>query len=747
MAGMGAVSQAVVAAGGSGRSVTGQRAGTPPTFGPAELEGLPDLARRYFQSAIAPGSVLLTSARLEMRGRIKIGRWLPFRAREVLDPQRGFVWSARAAGIVTGSDRYVDREGIQDWTLAGLVTIMRAEGSDVSRSAAGRAAGEAIWLPAALLPRYGVTWAATGDDELTARYQLDDTPVECRYRLDACGLIRSFWFDRWGDPDGTGTWGWHRFGGEISAHRTFGSLTIPSAGRLGWHFGTPRWPDGEFFRFELRGLDPHTGPMDGVGSLDAGESGSGPPLDRLTTADLMMLRSEDSGWRQDIGALAVLDGDRLFDQDGNLQLTSVREHVARRLHLVPRFRQVLRTPAVGLGGPLWADATRFDIDDHVRVAPLAADADERDLVRDVERLRRRPFDRSRPLWEMWLCPGLAGGKVGLYVKLHHAIADGVAGVAQIGAFLDLAPDPDPSQAELWAPAPTLTRRDLLVDSLRRKWVGTRSSLASLTHPIRAARNLYTRWHALWAMIAQTPAPSTSVNQTVGEARRLILVGADLETVKAAAHAHAATVNDVLMTAVAGGYRALLVERGESVEELVLRASVPVSLHDEDPAGGNANNDGMIFVPLPVGIENAERRLAAISAQTVELKRDVHRPPSGPLLSNRFAQHLLWRQFDHQHWSNAYVANVPGPAEPLYFAGSMVETAFPIVPIMGNLTIGVGAMSYAGQFNVTVVADHDTCPDVETFVGGLRRSLDELNVELPHLYELRSSAATPPHARS
>jgi hypothetical protein len=128
----------------------------PAVFSGGELEGLPEPVRIHLAQAIAPGTPLATSARLRMRGHIKVGRWLPFRAHQVLSPHRGFIWTARAAGVIAGSDRYVDGAGGMDWKLAGLVTVAHAHGADVSRSAAGRAAAEAIWLPTALLPRFGV---------------------------------------------------------------------------------------------------------------------------------------------------------------------------------------------------------------------------------------------------------------------------------------------------------------------------------------------------------------------------------------------------------------------------------------------------------------------------------------------------------------------------------------------------------------------------------------------------------------
>jgi hypothetical protein len=236
---------------------------TPPEpgrFSSGELEGLPEPAQRHLAQAIAPGAPLATSAQLRMRGHIKVGRWLPFRAHQVLNPHRGFVWTARAAGVITGADRYLDGKGGQDWKLAGLVTVAHAEGSDVARSAAGRAGAEAIWLPTVLLPRFGVRWSAGPADQVTAGFRVDDTPMELRLRLDGAGRIASLVFERWGDPDSRGAFAQHRFGGEFTGYRSFQGLTIPGEGRLGWFYGSDRWPAGEFFRYRITHLEAVTGP-------------------------------------------------------------------------------------------------------------------------------------------------------------------------------------------------------------------------------------------------------------------------------------------------------------------------------------------------------------------------------------------------------------------------------------------------------------------------------------------------------
>jgi hypothetical protein len=124
-----------------------------------------------------------------------------------------------------------------DWKLAGLVTVAHAQGPDVARSAAGRAGAEAVWLPTALLPRFGVRWTAESVDQVTAAFRIGDTPVGLRLRLDAAGRIASLVFDRWGDPDNRGSFGWHRFGGEFTGYGSFHGLTTA---RVGWAGSTAR---------------------------------------------------------------------------------------------------------------------------------------------------------------------------------------------------------------------------------------------------------------------------------------------------------------------------------------------------------------------------------------------------------------------------------------------------------------------------------------------------------------------------
>lgn len=234
-----------------------RRSADPGAFHEDELSGLPEPVARYFRAAITPGAPLARAADLEMRGRLNLnGRWLRFRSHEVLAPHDGFVWRARVAGVIAGSDHYVDGRGQMEWRLFGAVRVAHGEGPDIARSAAGRAAGEAVWVPTTLLPRFGVAWDATSEHDLHARWSIGDVEVTLHLRVDVDGLLEWVRLDRWGDPDQTGTWGMHPFGFEVTATRRFGSFSIPAVGIAGWFHGTERWPDGQFFECDLTSLEP-----------------------------------------------------------------------------------------------------------------------------------------------------------------------------------------------------------------------------------------------------------------------------------------------------------------------------------------------------------------------------------------------------------------------------------------------------------------------------------------------------------
>jgi WS/DGAT/MGAT family acyltransferase len=443
-------------------------------------------------------------------------------------------------------------------------------------------------------------------------------------------------------------------------------------------------------------------------------------MERLTAEDQLMLWPDEI-WPQDVGGLAILDGRNLLEPDGRLRIEVVRRAIAARLHLVPRFRQLLEVPRRGQGRPLWVDAPDFDIADHVREAPPPRPADETALLQAVEQLRRRRLDRSRPLWEMWLLPGLPGHRVGLFVRLHHVVADGVAAVATLGALLDTTPHVPVPPARTWIPAPAPRTSELVADNLRQYGRRVRRMLSTLTRPVTTARRIRAAWPAMRHAFTEIPTPTTSLNHVVGPNRTFALVRSDLELIRRIAHAHDATINDVLLTVTAAGLRGLLSSRGESVDRLTLPVYVPVTLRRSDRrAQARGNLIGQMIIPLPVGTPDSDRRLRQIAAATAERKARPH-PPLGTVLSSRIARRTLLKILA-RHPISVTTADLPGPPGPVYLAGARLLEVFPLLPLIDKVSLGVGALSYAGQFTITMVADADVCPDLDVFAAGAEREL-------------------------
>ena len=449
-------------------------------------------------------------------------------------------------------------------------------------------------------------------------------------------------------------------------------------------------------------------------------------MERLTAQDLITFWPELRGWPQDLGALAVLDGDGLLDAQGELRLTAVRAAIESRLALVPRFRQVLYVPRLGLGRPLWVDAPSFDIDQHVQAARVPAPGDERQLVAVVEQLRLRPLPRSRPLWQIWFMPGLVGGQVGFYLRMHHAVADGPSALGMLDALLGPTSDATHEPARPWAPAAVPTPRALLEDAWHGRWTGLTKGVASAGRWLAGPHHPRAAWHTARTAFADLGSPRSSLNRVVGAERRILLIRSSLEPVRAVAHAHEATVNDVLLAAVAGGLRELLVSRGDDVAAVVPRAMVPVSLRGSRGEQSGGNQLGSMVVPLPVDEPVPTTMLRAIAADTTQRKRRT-RPRRSPVVRSTRVQRATLTMLARQQVYHVYLADVPGPRQPFSFLGARMLEMFPVVALMGNLTLGVGALSYAGQLNISVVGDRGACPDVDVFAAGVRETLRSLGI--------------------
>jgi hypothetical protein len=223
----------------------------PPQFNPAMVATLPEPAQRWLTHAIDPGTPLWSAVELTMRGEIRIGRWHPFIAHQILAPSRGFIWAARSRvwGLpVTGYDRLYAGAGEMRWRLAGLIPVMSSSGADITRSAAGRLAGEGALLPTAFRQ---ATWVEGGQaGTVVAIWPIGGEAESAQLRISQDGRLAEVMVNRWGNPDGA-PYGRYPFGVAIEAETAFAGVRIGSTVRAGWRWGTSRQDAGEFFRARI----------------------------------------------------------------------------------------------------------------------------------------------------------------------------------------------------------------------------------------------------------------------------------------------------------------------------------------------------------------------------------------------------------------------------------------------------------------------------------------------------------------
>jgi WS/DGAT/MGAT family acyltransferase len=459
--------------------------------------------------------------------------------------------------------------------------------------------------------------------------------------------------------------------------------------------------------------------------------------DRLSALDASFLWFERPGAPVHVGAIATFEAGPLLDRKGHLRLAELRELIGARIAEVPRLRRRLAPVPFDLDLPLWVDDPAFDIARHVgevRVPSPGGDAELRALAGEIQ---SEMLPRDRPLWDVRFVTGLAGGKVGLVQRIHHALVDGVSGVDLAALLLDLTPDaPPPGARPPWSPEPSPAALSLVADGLRHRLADPVRAAAAgtglLRHPTRAVRAAATAVEGIGAVVAGGAAPHTSLDAPLAGSRRLAWVRASLDDVRMAGGA-GATVNDVVLSAVAGGLRWLLLERAEPLAaDLVLKVLVPVSRHGMDGHDARGNQVAALYVPLPVGMGDPHDRLAWVARETRRLKASQRAVSSGLLLDAADAlpagaARMLARALDHQRLVNLVVTNVPGPPLPLYLAGSRMVEAFPVVPLTANLPVGVAVLSYDGALTITLTADDGACPDVDVFAAGIERSLGQLGV--------------------
>lgn len=455
--------------------------------------------------------------------------------------------------------------------------------------------------------------------------------------------------------------------------------------------------------------------------------------DRLSALDVSFLYLEGPTTPMHVGAVALFEP----GPDG-LTYDDVLELIGDRIALVPRFRQKIRFVPGGIANPVWVDDAHFDLTYHVRRSALPRPGSLDQLRELTARIIARRLDRARPLWEIYVVEGLADGRVALLSKTHHAMIDGI-GAMDIGqVILDRSPERQPRPQATWRAQPEPSDAELITQAVAEVVSRPTAILETVRHSFdRAARSasLQRIGQMAGGMVSalQTvrhPPEHSPLNQPIGQARRFAMASSTLDDIKTVKRAHGGSVNDIVLTVVAGALRTWLLGRGATIsEDDRVRALVPVSVRAEQAAG---NAIASFLVDLPIGIADPLTRLSEISGDMQAHKRTGQMvgaealvavasftPSTVHALGARVVNQLTDRLF------NLLVTNVPGPQFPLYAAGARMVAAHPVVPLALNQTVAVGVSSYDGGMYWGITADRDAASDVDALATALEDALAEL----------------------
>jgi len=452
--------------------------------------------------------------------------------------------------------------------------------------------------------------------------------------------------------------------------------------------------------------------------------------DRLSSIDASFLHQEKQASHMHVGALVIFEGPPPPRDE-------LAAHIESRLALVPRYRPRLAFPRFEMGRPFWVDDPSFNLHYHVRHTGLPRPGSDAQLRELVGRIFSQRLDRSKPLWEVWLVHGFEGGKFALISKTHHALVDGVAGVDIATVLFDLQPVPQPPEdQEVWTPQPVPSDVDLVAEGVK-GLVRTPISLAgravgALQHPGRSLGQVREAAEGLGEVVwaGMNPAPDVPLNVPIGPHRRVRWVQSRLADFKAIKNALGGTVNDAVLTVVAGALGRWLRTRGVRTEGLELGALVPVSIRSQDEQGALGNRIAAMRGPLPVYVKDPVERLRQVQESMGNLKQSKQALGAEVIAGlTDFAPPTLLAQASRLNFStrlfNLIVTNVPGPQFPLYLLGREMLEIVPIAFLPENHALAIAIMSYNGKVDFGLLADYDAMSDLEDFGSMLEDALAEL----------------------
>ena len=459
-----------------------------------------------------------------------------------------------------------------------------------------------------------------------------------------------------------------------------------------------------------------------------------PALERMSKVDTAWLRMDtESNLMMIVGVWSLRPG---------IKLATLRERVEQRLLQYTRFRQKVVEDALGAQ---WVLDEDFDIARHViaeELLPLRGQSRDEVLKERVGELAMQPLDPAHPLWQIQLVEDVGDGSSALITRIHHCIADGIALIAVMLSITDGGKSPparrqQPRDDQDWLTDALLRPiSNMTIKAIGMAGAGMSKSVDTWINPpspldssLDMARMGYQAVSDIAAFALMPDDSPTRLKGKPGLQKRVAWDdGLRLDDVKAVGRALNASINDVLLSCVAGAIGRYLSEKGEDPAGKEIRAMVPVNLRPLEKAYQLGNRFGLVPLVLPIGIANPVERLYAVRARMKDLKGSFQPIMAFGLLSVaglliKPVQHAMLNIFAKK--ATAVMTNVPGPAVPLRFCGSEVERVMFWVPQSGDIGMGVSILTYAGKVQFGLITDSTLCPDPEAIIGNFAPEFEKL----------------------
>ncbi|MGZ8754845.1 MAG: WS/DGAT/MGAT family O-acyltransferase [Acidimicrobiia bacterium] len=459
--------------------------------------------------------------------------------------------------------------------------------------------------------------------------------------------------------------------------------------------------------------------------------------ERLSFLDGSFLALESPTTHMHVAGAAIFDAAPLTKPDGGIDIDRIKLFIESKLPYVPRYRQRLARVPIEKN-PVWVDDEHFDLDYHVRHLSLPKPGSEEQLRSMMGRLLSQQLNRAKPLWELWVVEGIEEDRFALVFKIHHCMIDGISGVDLMAVLLNFVPTEEMEEIKPFQPRPAPGGAELMLgESLRRarRFLRAAQGIPHLAEEaVAIGSEIQRRAKAVSYSLTSgwlTPASRTPINERIGPNRRFEWLKLPLAEVKEIKDLIGGTVNDVVLTTVAGAVRKFFIEeRGFPVDDVEFRVMAPVSVRSKDQRGRLGNQVAMWLVQLPIAEPDPLRRYAIVQDHTLHLKNTNQALGASTIvqLSSGTPATLLGmaaRRATRIRPFNMTVTNVPGPQFPMYMLGSKLLIQYPAVPLWAGHGLGVALFSYNGELAWGLNADWDVVPDVSAFVEKVYAAFAEL----------------------